>query len=976
MGPVSQSAGKAAEYYYEKDPFHAPGGKGENSQWRGGGLKDLRLEEGERIKGANFMNIIHGRDLDGNQLVRLSYGDENGRTEHRAGVDFTFDDPKGVSITEYVLKYKVDEIEASREAALNKVLDIIDKNYIYYRETKDGVTKSVPASGRGIMSVYQHSLSRMNDPQSHNHVLICNMINTPNGYRALDNTVIYRDQKYLTAVYQAEMAASLAKAGFAIENKGKGLYDIDGIEKQVIEQFSKRSKAIKEKEAELKTNNILPHANDAQINRIATLETRPGKNTTITKDEIQKSWEKQITNDCHKSKDELIHCIEQAYSKYKEIYDSKKHMNEMDCVKAAIMDRTARESTFTREEIIKDALSLSIGRFTEKDISKTFLEIEKLQGIKCLDAGEHIYSTPDMIITEQKILENLKDGQGKIGPIMTKGEAEQFIDAYQTRNGLTLTDGQRELYFQVMTSKDQFILAQGDAGTGKTTIFKSIIEAAASKAVQIEGYSKTGKAVQEFKEATGMKGYTVDSFLMSRENVSTGHVDSYEQKFKSSIRVIDEASMLGSRQTLAMIDAAKQDNCHMVLMGDVKQLQSLDAGRIFRDAQEKGEISVLHLSESLRQKTGFTKELATAAKNKCLDKAQYLLEANGKLTEINDRDERLKAVKDAYFFKNGMETGTRIITQTNADRKDLNSMIRDELKAGGKLQEGINMTIRECLNMSESDKRFAHNYQGGNITFAQKSIPGMKAGTEAKVIGTDALNNMIQLETAPGKELTIDIAQCGDRLQSFQTAEMDFAVGDLIAFTKNDKMLNVQNGLAGVIRAINENGGLIVEVNRGRMVNIKPDNYQYIDHGYAITDYKSQGASYDNVIFTGEADRANSNQFYVAASRTREDFQIFVDNKEAYFEKAMQDQEKTSTLDYTYDSKSIDNDMHKVDCQIEIANTDCPRDSNKEEIILATENSVERDAYNPKIESDFYVASDKDYSLSHEHSSEEVSIEK
>ncbi len=51
--------------------------------------------------------------------------------------------------------------------------------------------------------------------------------------------------------------------------------------------------------------------------------------------------------------------------------------------------------------------------------------------------------------------------------------------------------------------------------------------------------------------------------------------------------------MLGSKQTLEMIESAKLDNCRMVLLGDIKQLPAIDAGRAFQDAQELGQLHVV-----------------------------------------------------------------------------------------------------------------------------------------------------------------------------------------------------------------------------------------------------------------------------------------------------------------------------------------------------------------------------------------------
>jgi ATP-dependent exoDNAse (exonuclease V) alpha subunit len=371
--------------------------------------------------------------------------------------------------------------------------------------------------------------------------------------------------------------------------------------------------------------------------------------------------------------------------------------------------------------------------------------------------------------------------------------------------------------------------------------------------------------------------------------------------------------MLGSKQTLEMIESAKRDNCRMVLLGDVKQLPAIDAGRAFQDAQELGQLHVVRLEESIRQKTEYTRQLVEAIKDKDIDSAQQILESNNRITEIADRDERLNAVKEAYLEKGGVDNGTHIITSTNADRKALNEMIRTEIKEERKLTSEQTFTIREIVSMKEIEKRYAYNYEENQILYAQKSFNGMNPGMESRIIGIDQTNNFLNCKTVDGKDLFIDVAQNGDKIRIFNEASREFAAGDHIVFLKNDKYLQVQNGLTGTIKNIDENGNLSLDIN-GKDITLNIKNYNYIDHAYAITTHKSQGASYNNDIYCAKTDNVDQKQFYVAASRSRLDFEIFVDDKERFFENVKTEQQKSSTLDYIQDNKR----EQKLESEIQI----------------------------------------------------------
>jgi conjugative relaxase-like TrwC/TraI family protein len=113
-------------------------------------------------------------------------------------------------------------------------------------------------------------------------------------YRALYNDNIFKNQKEITAVYNAGMAKGLSEIGYAIEIKPNGLYEIAGVPKELIDTFSKRTANIKKAEAEfIDHNNILE--TNPKIQVIATLETRPEK-SDLTKEYLIDSWNKQASD--------------------------------------------------------------------------------------------------------------------------------------------------------------------------------------------------------------------------------------------------------------------------------------------------------------------------------------------------------------------------------------------------------------------------------------------------------------------------------------------------------------------------------------------------------------------------------------------------------------------------------------------------------------------------------------------------------
>ena len=104
----------------------------------------------------------------------------------------------------------------------------------------------------------------------------------------------------------------------------------------------------------------------------------------------------------------------------------------------------------------------------------------------------------------------------------------------------------------------------------------------------------------------------------------------------------------------------------------------------------------------------------------------------------------------------------------------------------------------------------------------------------------------------------------------------NFAAGDQIVFLKNDSTLSVKNGmLAKVVEAAP--GRVVAELGEGdgrRRVEVGQRTYRNIDHGYATTIHKSQGATVDRVKVLASLSLTR-HLAYVAMTRHREDVALY-----------------------------------------------------------------------------------------------------
>ncbi|MFZ6007214.1 MAG: MobF family relaxase [Nitrospirota bacterium] len=892
------SAGQASTYY-QKDNYYTKS----EGQWQGKGAENLGLQ-GE-VKKEDFESLIHGKAPDGN--FEIQSGGEG--QSHRAGIDLTFSAPKSVSIASEVLGDT--RVREAHEKAVSEALRYTEQHFSQGRQTEKGITERVD-TGNLVVAKFQHDTSRELDPQLHTHAVAMNMTQREDGqWRALSNEKIYDNKMLIGQVYRNELAANLKELGYEVQSDNKGLFEIRGIDEKLREHFSQRSEQIAEKVQELKDSGKYPNANEQQLREYATLGSRAAKGD-VNMNTVRESWRDRLKEQGY-TKEGIEQNIKAESDKAQqgELNRIEPKMNEYDYVRAAARIHAEQESTFSKEDILKTAGKLSVGEYRISDIEKAFNELNKDREIKTLDNGKGIYTTAEMQKIEKQNIEKMRQGQGKAEAILRKEQAEAGIKDFEQSRGFSLTQGQKDAVNHILTSKDKIIGIQGDAGTGKTTMLAAMKEQLEKQGFEVKGLGFTGKAAAEVEQQAGIKSQTIDSFLTSKDN-STG----------KQMWIVDEASMLGSRKMHELMQRAEQADAKLVLIGDTKQLQAIEAGKSFKDLQQNG-MATVRMSEVQRQKEENYKDIVKDISDKRIEKAFDKLEKQDKIHEISNRDDRLNAIKDDYLQSN---KNTIVVTARNADRNELNKMIRDELKQQNRIgQTDYAFNVRESKGLSPEAKHFAQSYsEGDRIIAGAAGILG-RAGAEGTVKNIDYHNHKITLQTKDGKEHTLDLKTQGQHLQSYREKEQSFTAGDKVVFLKNDKGFNVKNGQIGEIKNIDKDGNATIQMNTGETKNINlKTQYNYLDHGYAVTDYKSQGQTADKVIYHADTRKeVNYNQAYVAMTRGKEDLKIYTDNKENFREQMKHEQIKTSTLDHKTASNDLKNelsearkDMLSVDIQI------------------------------------------------------------
>lgn len=119
-----------------------------------------------------------------------------------------------------------------------------------------------------------------------------------------------------------------------------------------------------------------------------------------------------------------------------------------------------------------------------------------------------------------------------------------------------------------------------------------------------------------------------------------------------------------------------------------------------------------------------------------------------------------------------------------------------------------------------------------------------------------------------------------DHLIVTDRGERAFAEGDRLYFLKNDRELGVKNGTLGTLVSLDQDQNTMAVrldkegITDAPVVSFSLNEYHYIDHGYAATIHKSQGATVDHTYVLA-SEYLDRHATYVAMTRHREGVELY-----------------------------------------------------------------------------------------------------
>jgi conjugative relaxase-like TrwC/TraI family protein len=858
----SLSSERAKRYFCEslsRDDYYIDGQE-VAGEWFGKGAEQLGLSG--KVDQQSYFSLCDNLNPEtGEQLTpRLK---ENRRPMY----DWTFSAPKAVSV---LYEYSGDE----------KIRDAFTQSY---RETlTEAEAEMKTRVGKGgkdedritgniVAAEFTHFTARpvegRLDPHLHAHCVVFNTTfdQVEDRWKASQQGDLKRDADYWEAAFHTRFAKRLNDLGYATVKDGSS-FTLAELPYSITENFSGRRNQI---ETEAAKRGIVT----AKGKHLLGASIREPKQKDVAKGTLRQQWNARLS---HEEKAALSRVLAEGST-------GDKPVTPQQAIDCSLEHSFQKASAVSEKRLKAEALRYGVGSVLPEEVAS----LTKTDGVIAKEVkGQVMVTTQKTLDAEVDMLQFAQDGHGRFTPL---GDVSAELPG--------LSEEQRRAARLILKSRDRVVGVRGGAGTGKTTMMRSTIDAMENgkQRREVFVFAPSAQASRGVLKKDGFEGAETLEMLLKNEKL--------QQQTRGGVLWVDEAGLVSSVDMKRLFDVARKGGNRVVLSGDYRQHASVEAGDAFRLLESEAGVRLAELKEIRRQTNPeykkaiqeISKGTAKGAQNGFdrLDKMGAIVEATGDERHQMLVTDYLKAVDDGKT--------ALIIAPSHAEGERLTDELREALKERGSIGKEREFMVRKNTGWTEAQKGDGRNYQPGMVVEFSQNAKGFTKGDKAVVVhgGSEVL-----LQKRDGTQAQLPEGSA-EHFEVYRARDLAVGKGDRIRITKNGlakvegqaKGTKIDNGDIFTVEGFTKEGDIRLE--KGKRLS---KDYGHFTTGYVDTSYASQSKTVDReFVAVGNESRGATNrqQWYVSLSRGREMVKVYVDSKEDVRNAIAKGTERMSAVELT-----------------------------------------------------------------------------
>ena len=298
-----------------------------------------------------------------------------------------------------------------------------------------------------------------------------------------------------------------------------------------------------------------------------------------------------------------------------------------------------------------------------------------------------------------------------------------------------LNDEQRGAALMILNSRDRVTGLKGGAGTGKTRMMRSTVDAIEAAARKVYTFAPSADASRDVLRKEGFaNAETVERLLIDPE---------MQKQVKGQVIWMDEAGLLSVKDMKRLFDVAREQNARVILSGDSAQHNAVLRGDALRILEKDSGLRCGVLSEIRRQTNDDYRRAvkAIAAGNtlrkdgrthleagiQALDKMGAIIEAPGENRYRQIAEDYAAAISERK--QDGEFKTALVVSPTHRESDRVTEAIRDTPRESGKLSGNDRefATLRS-RNLTEAERTDALNYLPCEVVQFHQNAKGFKRG--------------------------------------------------------------------------------------------------------------------------------------------------------------------------------------------------------------------------------------------------------